>query len=194
MPENPASSHDGRAVLTGATTGALAYLLGYGLTYVWKAPAVTDALRGINLLATLFGGSGIPTWKAVGWLFYNAHFVTTRIPTPGSPTFLNLIDASDDGSLALLYVIIPVLILLAGAIVGFLSSDQKASLQSGVLQGALIVVGYGPAALLGAVTIRYPVGNTGANIAPDLIPAIFLAGLVYPLVFGAIGGAISRLA
>ncbi len=179
--------------MTGAITGVIAYLVGYLVTYVWKASAVTDALRGFNVIANLFGGSGIPTWKAVGWLFYNGHFVETRIPTLGSPELMNFIDASDDGSLVLLYAIIPVLILLAGALVGVLASDQAESLLAGGLQGMLVVVGYGPAALLGAFVLRHPVGDSGATVAPDLIPALFLAGLLYPLVFGAIGGATSRL-
>lgn len=175
--------------LAGGIGGGVAYLLGYLITYTWKASAVTDALRGINLIASLLGGETIPAWKAVGWLFYNGHFVATRVPGPGGPAMVDFIARSDDPALGALYLVIPVLIVLAGG-VGAWAMETADGLRPAAFVGITVTVGYFPFAVGGALLVAHPIGNTGASIAPDMITAVLLAGLVYPIVFGGIGGAI----
>lgn len=173
----------------GALGGALAYLINYLITYVWKAPAVADALRGINLIASFLGVDAIPAWRGVGWLFYNAHFVRTRVPGPGSPSFVDFLAETANGWL--LMVIVPIVIVVAGAAVAYRNDADVAG--RAAIHGAAVGIGYLPLAAAGTLVFAQPIADTGARIAPDLLPAVLVAGLLYPIVFGGIGGALSTL-
>jgi hypothetical protein len=50
-----------------------------------------------------------------------------------------------------------------------------------------VVAGYLPLAVVGV--FAFTVSIESASAAPDLAPAVLLAGVVYPLVFGTLGGA-----
>lgn len=180
----------GRTALHGAVAGALAYLFGYVVTYAWQAPAVDEALQGINALAEIAGGQAIPTWKAVGWLHFNAHFVATRLPALGGGSRLvNFIAESDDGSLALLYVLAVVLPVVAGAAVARLGSPDRVA--NAAAAGATVLVGYLPLAVVLALAAGHSLGS-GVRVEPDLVTAVVLAGVVYPVVFGAAGGGLGH--
>lgn len=181
---------DRTAALYGGAGGVAAYLLGYLLTYVWKASAVAEALRGINVIASLLGAEAIPAWKAVGWLFYNAHFVATRVPAPGGSAMVDFVARSDDGALVALYLLIPAFLLLAGFVAGRIGGTED-GIATGAVRGAAVAIGYFPLAVVGGSVFAHSIGNTGAKIAPDFVTAVLLAGLVYPLVFGAVGGAVA---
>lgn len=185
------STRPDRATLTkGAVAGVAAFVVGYLVTYAWLAPSVDDSLRGLNLLAQLLGIDAIPTWKGVGWLFYGAHGVATRFPTAGGGTELvNLVEQSGDRTAVLLYVLVPVLLLLAGAIIARLAAADAPD--EGAVAGATVAVGYVVLAVVGTVGFAHAIGDTGASIAPDPLTGVLLAGVGYPLVFGAVGGALS---
>lgn len=173
-------------IVGGAAAGAAAYLLGYLFAYVTQAGAIEDQLAGFNVFAELFGGDPIPTWQAVGWVFYNGHFVDTRVPSLiGGSQMTNLISQADGGSLTLLYVVPPVLLVVAGLVASRVAGEREPV--DGAKPGAFVVAGYLPLAAIGAFLFRYAVGD--GTVAPDLITAVLLAGAVYPAVFGAIGGA-----
>jgi len=75
---------------------------------------------------------------------------------------------------------------LAGAVVArYGHADRPASAAAA---GATVIVGYLPLAVLGALAIGHTFGE-GITVAPDLITAVALAGVVYPAFFGAVGGA-----
>ncbi|WP_435074469.1 transporter [Halorubrum sp. HHNYT27] len=173
-------------IVGGAAAGAVAYLLGYLFTYVTQQSAVEEQLAGVNFLADLFGGDPIPVWKAIGWVFYNGHFVNTRIPSlVGGSRTVNLISQAEGGSLSLLFVVPPVLLFLAGLVAGRVAGATE--LVDGAKAGSLVIGGYLPLAVIGALLFRYSVGD-GA-VAPDVVTAVLLAGAVYPAGFGAAGGA-----
>lgn len=186
------SSHDRSlgvsSLATGAAAGAIAYVLGYLFAYLTQGSQVEDQLAGLNLLADLFGSDPIPTWQGVGWLFYNGHFVNTEITLPiGGVRTVNLIAEADGGSLTLLYIIPPVLLGLAG--VAAARYAGASDLAAGAQSGALVGVGYLPLAIGGAFLFRY---GDGA-VAPDLVTAVLLAGAVYPVAFGALGGVLGAV-
>jgi hypothetical protein len=179
---------DRATAVRGAAGGVAAYLLGYLLTYAWRAPAVEESLRGVNFVAELFGGETVPTWKAVGWLFYNAHVVATRVPAlGGGDRMVNFVSQSDDGTFVLLYALVPVLLVLAGAAVARYGNAERPG--SGAAAGAAVIVGYLPLAVVGAFAFAHTFGGD-LRVAPDLVTAVALAGVVYPAFFGAIGGAL----
>lgn len=182
----PDRTSDTSGIIAGAGAGAAAYILGYLFTYVTQNGAVEEQLAGFNALADLFGGDPIPTWQAVGWLFYNGHFVDTRVPSLiGGAQMTNFISQADGGTLSMLFAVPPVLLILAGVVAGRVAGATE--LAGGAKFGALVVVGYLPLAILGAFLFRFSVGD--GTVAPDLVTAVLLAGAVYPAAFGAIGGA-----
>ncbi|OYR46456.1 MULTISPECIES: transporter [unclassified Halorubrum] len=173
-------------IVGGAAAGAAAYVLGYLFAYVTQGSAIEDQLAGFNVFADLFGGDPIPTWKAVGWVFYNGHFADTRVPSlVGGSQMTNIISQADGGSLTLLFVVPPVLLVVAGLVASRIAGATEPV--DGAQAGASVLVGYLPLAVIGAFLFRHAVRE--ATIAPDLLTAVLLAGAVYPAAFGAIGGA-----
>lgn len=173
---------------TGAASGVAAYVLGYLLVYITQRGGVDEQLETFNFIADLFGSDPIPSWQAVGWLFYNAHFVATDIPSlVGGSRSENFIAAGDDGTLTALYLVPVALLLVAGLVAGRLANADDPA--DGAQAGALVVVGYLPLAIAGAVLFGYSVGE--GTIAPDLVTAVLLAGIVYPAALGAVGGVAS---
>ncbi|MFB6301146.1 MAG: transporter [Halobacteriales archaeon] len=184
---------DRGSIPLGTIAGIFTYLLGYLITYLWKATAVANALRGINVLAQLLGVEAIPTWKGVAWLYYSAHFVSIRFPSVGGTSQrVDLIATADDPELVMLYFLVVVLLVGAGAVVTVIRRQPGASVFEDSLAGTMITVGYGLAAVTGAVLSTHAIQNADISIAPDLITAILLAGLVYPAVCGGIGGLLAR--
>lgn len=175
-----------RTVATGTVVGAAALAAGYLVTYTWKAAEAADALRGINLFASVFGGEAIPVWKAVAWLYFNAHFVPTAVPVPGGPEHVNFVRRSDDTALVLLFVVVPVLLVVAGFLVA--RSADGWSPTEAAADGATVVTGYLPLVVAVAVLSRHAFGGSGAEIGAELVMAVALAGVAYPVIFGVIGG------
>lgn len=167
----------------GAGAGAAAYLLGYLVTYLSQSGSVEERLQGYNFIIELLGGEGITVWQAVGWLFYNAHLVSTRFEGGiGGPRSENFI-GGDGGVTVLLYLVPVVLLVAAGALLA--RYDGVDDTADGAVAGAAVVAGYFPFALVGAFLFSYE-----GSVAPDIVTAILLAGLLYPLALGAVGGAV----
>ncbi|WP_225917777.1 transporter [Halobaculum rubrum] len=174
----------------GAIAGVGAYLLGYLVTYATQAGAVRERVSGLNFLTSLFGGDPVAAWQGVGWYFYNAHFVATVSPSFGGGTRSSNLLASADAGLTYLYVVPPLALLFAGvAVAVFAGVDDPA-------YGALAALGVVPAyfllAVVGTVAFAYGVGDAG-SVHPDYVTGALLAGVVYPAVFGGIGGALGSL-
>ena len=176
----------GRSAAFGAVGGAAAYVLGYLVTYVTQSGRVEEGLSGINFFADLFGGDTISVWRGVGWVFYNAHFVDVEVPALiGAARSVNFI-AESDGGFTYLYLVPPLLLLVSG--VAIARAAGAATPVDGARSGVLAVAGYLPLAVIGAFLFRYALGD-GESVAPTLVTAVLLAGLVYPALFGAVGGA-----
>ncbi|WP_332899650.1 transporter [Haladaptatus sp. CMSO5] len=168
-------------VVRGTLAGLAAYLFGYLVTYLLAAPRIDD-LFAVQAFEFFTGEN--PVWKLTGWLFYNEHFVSTIVPRLTGSDMVNFLVESDDGSATLLFFL-PVLLLVgAGALAARSQSDTSTS--SSAKAGATVVLGYVLPALVGAQLFRLDLGNSTAG--PDFITAILVAGLLYPLIFGALGG------
>lgn len=170
----------------GTVGGAIAFVLGYLLTYLWQGPGVRETLADINAIIELVGGQTIPVWKAVAWIFYNAHAVPLRFPSlgPGSGS-RSLIGGG--GAPTLLYVLPPLVLLLVGAGVAWWAGSRD--LTEGAIAGGSMVVGYLLLAVIGVFVFRYTIQD--AFIGPQLVMSALIAGIVYPVVFGAIGGGLA---
>jgi hypothetical protein len=177
----------GGLLARGAIGGAGAWLVGYLVTYVWKAEAVSESLRGVGFVSELLGGEAVPAWKGVTWLFLNAHFVATRIPTIAGGTRTTNFVTGEGGSTLLLALPV-VLLVVAGAVAAYGKSGGPLD---GAKAGGSVVFGYVVFSAGAAFLSSHAIGDTQAAVSPDPVTAILLAGAVYPLVFGAVGGALA---
>ncbi|WP_336002386.1 hypothetical protein [Halorientalis halophila] len=173
---------------TGAIAGAGAYVLGYVFTYLLVGSDVRESAA--NQVAQAFGGQDL-TYQAVGWVFYNAHFVSTvvdvDVPFIGGSSTVNFI-AEVDAFSAILYLV-PVLLLFgAGLAIGRRTAGEQ-DYGDAAAAGATVVVGYLPLAVIGAFLVQVQSG--GSSAGPDLLLGAVLAGLVYPAVLGALGSVVA---
>ncbi|WP_232686121.1 transporter [Halobacterium zhouii] len=168
----------------GAFAGTVTYLFGYLVTHLWQAANVRESLDAYNFVVELFGGTGIPIWKAVGWLFYNAHFVPFTYPEDGGRASANFIAGGD--APALLYLLPPILLAVAGFVLARAANARSAD--TGLRAGAGVVIGYLVFTVLGVFLFQH--GSGAESIHPHYALAPLLAGIVYPVVFGGIGGAL----
>lgn len=184
--------------------GLVAYLIGYGIS-VAVAGSVPKAVMAVNVpgefveeasLGAIFGST--PSQPIIGgWLFYNAHFIPTSLPTAdavngiGGLTNRSLLLAVDGTSLVLFFV--PFILLLSAGFVT-VRSGPTPGVRGDVYGGASVAIGYLPLLIVGAflLTANAPTAPTVAS--PDGLQTIFI-GLVYTLLVGALGGKLAaRLA
>lgn len=170
--------------LAGTVAGLAAWVVGYGLTYLAVAPDVRES--SLNRIIDAFEGSPA-TYEMVGWVFYNAHFVHTvfrDLPLFGSHTTSFI---GDEGFAVALYAVPIVLLLLSGIVLARYTgvTDPVA----GAFAGVTTLPAYLLASIVGVFAFEVTIGS--ATGGPDLVPALLLAGIAYPLIFGGGGGAIT---
>jgi len=163
----------------GGLVGVAAWLLGYLVTYLLHSGNVRDAL-GTAILEFLAGDP--VTWKLIGWLYFNAHFVDASVPGLFGSSTTNLLSGAEEATLLVLYVLPPLVLVAVGAFVARGTTETAEAAK----EGAAVTAGYLPASLVAAFAVRISVGDAVAG--PVFVTAVLLAGLVYPLVFGVVGG------
>jgi len=165
----------------GAAGGVVAYLLEYLLAFVlWSTTEFPETMGG---MIREFLTNQVPDWVFSGWLLYNAHFVDIRIDGGVGRSRWNFIDFVAQSSTDILYIVVPGILLVAGVALARAAGARDAA--SGALAGASIVVGYLPLAIIGTFVF------TAQDGAPVLVQSVLLAGIVYPVAIGAIGGGIA---
>lgn len=175
--------------------GVLAYLVGYIVTVVFVL------VDGVN-----FGGDA--GWvKIAGWVFYAAHTVKMEITGfagdrsearttslfDGFSELTNLTDAVPE----IFYLLVPIVVLVgAGFLLARRVTGADATVTTAAALGASVVVGYLPLAVVGQLVFSHTEtglgGSVGVTIAPELLPSILLAGLVYPLICGTVGAVLAQ--
>jgi len=178
-----ARSAESRPVVEGAVAGVAAWLLGYVCTYLLVGTDLESSP--LNDLIQFFEGESA-TYELVGWVFYNAHLVD--VAYEGIGVFAppgNFVGG--DGFTPFLYVVPPALLFVGGLALGRYAGATDT--RDGAVAGALLVPGYLVLAVVGSFLFTVSVG--GASGSPDLVSAALIAGLVYPAVFGAAGGAVA---
>lgn len=179
------NGNDGLPIVEGAAAGLLAWVAGYLATYLVVASNVRDSP--LNRIVEAFDGAPA-TYEMVGWVFYNAHFVDTvfsDVPILGSVTTTYV--GGEEGFTALLYAVPVVLLFLAGFAVARYRDSRDPT--AGALAGATVLSGYLLLSVAGLFLFEIAVG--GASAAPDRLAGGVLAGVVYPLVFAGVGGAVA---
>ncbi|PSP78947.1 hypothetical protein BRC81_05585 [Halobacteriales archaeon QS_1_68_20] len=185
--------------------GAFAYLAGYALVFAWKGNSIDGVFEQVTVesryqsstlaeaLAT--ADVGVSAVEGVGWLFYNAHYISVSVPTPaGGVTQKNLL-SSVGGPLSFGFLVPPLLLLFAGLFATYGASnvhDLRFDLGDSAFvrywyNGAFpVLFGYVPFATVGVVV------SWAGGFGPDLLLGWVLAGMVYPFVFAGVGGLIGN--
>jgi len=169
-----------RAAGRGLAGGIGAWILGYLVVYLLHGSSIRNSF-GSDVLG-IFTGDPV-AWKLVGWLFYNAHNVAVQITLLGQRS-VNFVAGAEEATLTALYLVPPLLLVLAGALAAW---NTAAEPTTAARNGAAVALGYLPLSLVGAVVFAIGSGD-GPSAGPALVTAVLLAGAVYPLVFGAVGG------
>jgi hypothetical protein len=164
-------------ILRGAIVGVTTFVLGLLFVFLTAGSTVQQAAGVFEPLAEA-GGRFVPVWKAAGWTFLDGHFVGTTYPG-GS------VDMVGMGSVQYVYLVPVLLLLAADGILGQLSS--AIDIRAGLLSGMALVSGYLPMAVIFTALTHH------GNVQPSLLRAFVVAGVVYPIGFGAVGGMMSAL-
>lgn len=173
-----------RPLVPAAVAGLAAWVIGYAFTYLLVGTEVrTSAL---NRFVDAFEGDPA-TYELVGWVFYNAHFVDIVYDGLGGRFLPASYVGGEGGFTLLLYAIPPALLVAAGLAIGRYRGVAVAG--EGAVTGALVASGYLAVSIVGV--FLFEVSAAGTTGHPDLLAAVVLAGVVYPVVFGAIGGVVA---
>lgn len=182
----------------GGLFGAGAFVVGYLFTYVL---VVIDT-------QVLSDGFDDISFEGVGMLFYNAQFV--RLDGGEDVTYDSLAQlARLSNSQSILadptvvetglldFPMLTYTLLVAAVLIGagYLLSDRVSTPGSAVadrMQAWMTVaVGYLPLAFLGGFLFEESILGGSNQVSPDIFAGVLVAGLVFPLVFGAMGGYLS---
>jgi len=173
----------------GAGAGAAAWLAGYVLTGLVVLTRIDGSELG-DISENIGGGNGV---DFVGWVFFNSHFVDTVIEAGflGASGSQAVSFIGSDGFTPLLYVVPVALLVGAGLAIG--RSQGTTETADGAVAGALVVPPYLVLSAIGAVLFRVSTEGAAASFSgqPALLPAVLLAGVAIPAVFGALGGAVA---
>lgn len=130
-----------------------------------------------------------------GWAFFSAHFVdleaSATTPFGEVGVSIDTLDEATDTIPSWLFYPIPILILTAaGFLLANRSLERIHTERDGAIFGASIVMGYLPASLVAVLVFSWHVETDEALISYEipLVEGLLLAGLLFPIAFGAIGG------
>lgn len=183
-----------RAVFYGSAAYLLVYLAAYATSLAWYGRLARQTTFGQYDQATSVAEAfhGLPTETAAGWLLYNAHLAPIQVSQFATQTvFGNTVQwqkanllTGELGPEWLLLIAPPAALLAAGYLLGGQVVGAAPGRPRHVGMG--IVLGYGPLAFVGAL---YFIGSVGHSTGmPDLLAVFTNVVLLYPLVFGYLGG------
>jgi hypothetical protein len=188
---------DVRSAAISAGAGAAAFVVNYLVTFLlWTQTTLPDPETFDQAIDRAFVQSvrdTVPSWKAAGLTLYNAHFVDLTYSTPSGSSSVNLIDAAGGGLVTFALFVPPLFLLLAGFAAVYVG-DVTADLPNAVAAGALVLVGYLLFALVGALlfghteTVEFFGFSGQYTLSIPLLTTVVLLGVVYPVVFGGLGG------
>lgn len=173
----------------GAIAGAVAWPAGYLLTYL----LAIDRIRNETTIQVLqLFVEEADDWILVGWAYYNAHAVDVVVPRVAvfEAARVNYV-VSGDPAVRLFVLLPPIGLVLAGATVARIERDDDRTRAGAAIDGASITVGYLAVSVVGLTVFAVRLGDGVAR--PDPVGAVLVAGLAYPLVFGATGGVLAHV-
>lgn len=191
-------------IARGAALGAAAYVVGYIITYLFVQ--VDDELEAgaetLSQASAELPGIDIGTIDVVGWAFYSAQFVDTEISVEAAGESQaesgNLI--SEASSLTIpepIWYLVPVVCLVGAGFLTAKAMDRHWDTGEAAKAGATVTAGYLPLAAVGAFIFTKSTETStfgqsvSISLGPDMVMAVVLIGIAYPLILGAAGGALA---
>ena len=176
----------GLPLRSAAVAGVVSFILGYIVTFVVEIGDVAEVLQ--HPLVDLSNVSTPADWQVIGWIFLAGHnAIVTIVATVGGTTTTS--GLAIDVPTWLLLLPVGLLFVAGFAVVRY--EDVRSPARGGTA-GAAVAISYVVCVALLAVLSAWTVsqgGDASLRIAPDLLPALAIAGVGYPLVFGGVGGA-----
>ncbi|OAQ52897.1 hypothetical protein HTG_08705 [Natrinema mahii] len=177
------------SIAASAGVGVLTAAIGYLVTALLIGNEVRERF-----------GDGVADWQGAAWYFYEAHMVdvevTGQVGSVGGTDTLDLI-VQTGGTADLLYVVVPLALVAAGA--GLAVRLGASELGDAITIGIPVMIGYSVVLSVGAVAAESTAEVSAfgieatRTIAPALVPAVLLGGVIYPLVFATLGAAIATV-
>lgn len=180
----------------GAFIGVGAYVAGVAVTFLLLMFDSGFRQETKTMDASLLDG--------ILWSYYQGHLVelTVSPTTPGvERQSVNVVSQLGSGTALLVYLVPVVVLFVAGYIVAK-KGDAKTRVE-GTISGGLVTLGYLPMAALGVFVSRTTVtvqrdtplavvagidGQFTATAVPEIDTAVVFAGVLFPVIFGALGG------
>lgn len=174
-----------RSVVSGTVCGIGSLLVVYTTTWILISHRVSEQFEG-----------AVPTWTGVAWYVYNAHFIGLE-STDGFGPFeadatTNLLALSVAFETDVLFVLPPVLLLIAGA-VGCLALGRNTLVRDRLHVGFSLTAVYTGTMIFGLFFTEYHVegvvfGIEGVSetVSPDPVRGILIT-IIYPLLFATTG-------
>lgn len=184
-----------------AGAGALAYLVGFAITYFLLESDIRQNMQEqTQAMATLqqYGADPPAVWQGVGWFFYGAHNVQLEISAEAAgQSFSQSVPVTQGPVWTPVLYLIPVLALVGAGALATRGSNAPSHGEA-AKQGATVIAGYLPLAIAGVFVVAWSaevtsgVQSAEVTLRPQLMTAVLLAGIVYPAVFGGIGGYVAH--
>lgn len=181
-------------IIAGIVRGGLSYLLSLilvvGMYFREASQDESGSPEGGYESLSYLSSSERTGWEAftdaVGWVHINAHTVPITITTPEETATLNMLELIPVQNM-LAYHAAPAAILFVFGY-GLAHKTAVRDAKSGFKTGVFLVVGYSLLTAAGAVVFRFSVGEVVYK--PPLIQTMLIAGCVYPIASGGLGGAV----
>jgi len=169
-------------VIFGAASFVAGYLMTLAVITIAEAEEITDDL-----------------FEGAGWIYYNAQFAPLEISVDEgfrndeyTDLTVNYVTGTEylgetvstEGP-AMIYHLIPVVVLVGS---GFVLAKKAGAVevQEGVIAGATLVSGTTVLALVG--TVLFSVSNSYISVDPAVAESLLFVGILFPAVFGSLGG------
>jgi len=185
------SGIDGAVAIRGAAAGAGAFVAAYLLSFLLWAfvelpePSTIGEAFDQAVLGAL--RDSVPAWKAAGYVLFNAQFVDLTYEGTLSASTFSVVDLASGSGLGLAYVVPPLCLAAAGYLVA--SAPGVRGTSQSAVAGALVAIGQLALVVVGA--FLFAAESDGASLGVSLPNAVILAGIVYPVAFGAVGGVVA---
>lgn len=162
-----------------ASYGAGAFCLAFVTTGVFSLVNVFLSY-GIGTLRLVSGWRWLVLWPASG--FYSSHFGATTL----SPLGLLSVDGGIPG---IVFILIPIAVLVFAGYRATARHDGDAT--DRFAQGAATASGYGVLMLVSLPVVRMISNAPMTGFGPTVTRIVLVAGVLYPVVFGGLGGALN---
>lgn len=189
----------------GVFYGIASFIAGYAMLFVLKGDELlneftqgfTSAGPSLGELSQV-GGSLPEKWQLTGQFYYVGHNADLSIRAAAAgQEFSQTLAVDFFGGNNTIMWIAPIIALVGG---GFLLARRYdfASASDAAKYGARITAGYLPVAVIGIFLFRWEttidggIASASMSMQPDLMTSILFVGIVYPVVLGAVGGALSH--